>query len=39
MELSKKKKRKNFWKKFIAYVMLILMILSVGTMAISVIAS
>ena len=39
MKLFKKKQRKEFWKKFIAYVILALMILSVATMAISVLAS
>jgi len=39
MEKSKKKKKKDFWKKFCAYFMLALMVLSIGTMAISVLAS
>ncbi len=34
-----KKKKNNFWKKFVAYFMLVLMVLSVATMAISVLAS
>lgn len=39
MALSKSKKRKEFWKKVIAYFILVLMILSVATMAIGVLAS
>ena len=34
-----KKKRKEVLKKIVAYILLVLMILSVGTMAISVLAS
>ena len=34
-----KKKKKDFLKKFVAYFMLVLMLLSVATMAISVLAS
>ena len=39
MEKKKNKKKTGFWKKLIAYIMLILMVLSVITMAISVLAS
>jgi hypothetical protein len=39
MEKQKNKKKRNIGKKIIAYTMLILMVLSVLTMAISVLAS
>lgn len=39
MEKTKKKKTKDLGKKIIAYFMLVLMVLSVVTMAISVLAS
>ena len=39
MEKTKNKKKTNLWKKLIAYILLVMMVLSVLTMAISVLAS
>lgn len=39
MEKTNKKKKSNFWKKFIAYLMLITMVLSIVAMAVQVLAS